>query len=355
MWKRIAILVACLQPWGLVAAAEPGESIDTRLRRAEALVARSDRYLHQSKLDREMTAYGLTVVGGTQIEKFDVTVVSVLRNFSAPHHDVILCKLGGLGLEKSGVVEGMSGSPVFVKDPADGKDKMIGAVAYSWSFQKEPFCGVQPIVQMLASEGVPLGGGKDVSRNRTPPAGGGASEALLRAALSPAKVDFVRLALPARLRRAGAAGGKSRLVPLATPVMVAGGSGRTLALAQEMFAGTGLVPVQTGAVGGPEARAAANAKLAPGMALSIPLVSGDADWAAVGTVTELIGDYVLAFGHSFYAEGPIEMPMGPAYVHSVIPSVHSSFKLGSTLKITGAMRQDEYTAVGGRIGTRAAE
>lgn len=353
-WKLIGILIACQQLLGMaVAAGQEGESTGTRLGRAEAFVARSDRYLHQSKLRRGMAGYGLTVVAGTKIERFNATIVSLLKNFSGPHHDVILCRLSGLGLETSGVIEGMSGSPVFVTDPADGKDKMVGAVAYSWSWQKQALCGVQPIVQMLAIEGVPLPGGQEAPPTRPAPTAGGSREGLLRAALRPEKVDFVRLALPGRLRRPAAGRGTSRLVPLATPVMVAGANPATMALAEKMLAGTHLVPVQAGSVGSAEAAAAKDARLVPGMAVSIPLVTGDADWAAVGTVTEVIGEHILALGHSFYGEGEVEMPMGPAYVHSVIPSQWTSFKLGSTLKITGALRQDEYTAVGGQIGQAA--
>jgi len=337
------------------AAGDESESFDTALRRAEAFVAQSDRHLHQSKLRRGMEGYGLTVVAGTKIEKFQVTVVSVLRNYLAPKRDVVLCKLAGLGLEKTGLVSGMSGSPVFVRDPADGKDKMIGAVAYGWRFPKEPMCAVQPISQMLALDGVPLPGADKAEPGEAPqPEAAAADEEFTRAVLSPAKVDFARLALPRRLRAGDdAVAGPGRLVCLRTPVMIAGAGPRTMALAVKMFAGTGMVPVRTGAVGAAEARAAADVKLQPGMAVSIPLVTGDADWAAVGTTTEVIGDYVLALGHEFYGEGPVEMPMGPAYVHTVIPSVYSSFKLGSTLKVTGALMQDEYTGVGGRIGKKA--
>ncbi len=354
-WLWITIALAWGQWTHLAAAQQPAQSADTRLRRAEAFVERSDLYLHQSALRRGMTGYGLTVVSGTAVEKFDVTIVSVLRNFSGPHHDVILCELSGKPLEKTGVSEGMSGSPVFVRDPADGRDKMIGAVAYSWPLQKEAVCGVQPIAQMLATEGVPLGGAgaEPATRPSRASSGAGSDPGFLRAVLSPEKIDFVRLALPMRLRDPQPSHAEPRLAPLVTPVMVGGASSRTLALAEKIFAGTGLVPVQAGGVGQAEARAAADVKLAPGMAVSIPLVSGDADWTAVGTVTEVIGEHVLALGHSCFGEGEVELPMGPAYVHTVVSSIRSSFKVGSTLKITGALLQDEYTAVGGQVGREA--
>ncbi len=360
---RVLVALVIVGLSGAAPSAEAGggkKAAADSLRRAEEFVARSDRYLHQSKLKRGMKGYGLTVMTGAKIEKFDAAVLSVLHNWY-PHQDVVLCRLSGLGLEKTGIISGMSGSPVFVKDPADGKDKMIGAVAYGWRFPKEAVCGVQPIAQMLAIAGVPLGaaGGRKARAEAPGKAAAGAGAAgagrldedFVRAVLNCRKVRFAGLFLPPR--GGGRRGGRRGLSPLPTPVMVSGVSGRTLELAEKFFEGTGLLPVRAGTVGAQQARAASRARLAPGMALSVPLVAGDADWAAVGTATEVIGDYVLALGHSFNAEGPVELPMGPAYVHTVVASALASFKLGSTLKITGALTADEYTGVGGRIGRRA--
>ncbi|KKL18584.1 hypothetical protein LCGC14_2474070, partial [marine sediment metagenome] len=123
--------------------------------------------------------------------------------------------------------------------------------------------------------------------------------------------------------------------------------------AETMLAGTGLVPLRAGAVGKAQAAAVKDAKFVPGGGLSIPLVRGDNDWAAIGTVTEVMGDYVLGFGHSLYARGTVKLPMGPAYVHTTIASMATSFKLGSTLAVTGSLTDDEYTGVGGRIGEKA--
>jgi len=104
-------------------------SIDIRLQQAREFVEKSDKYMLHTKLRRGMKGYGLTVITGTKIEKFNVTVLSVLHNF-APSRDIILCKLSGLGLEKSGIIAGMSGSPVYIKEHADGKYKLIGTVAF---------------------------------------------------------------------------------------------------------------------------------------------------------------------------------------------------------------------------------
>jgi len=345
-------LVGLAGPVRLLAAAD-GKTVDENLRLARAFVARSDRYMDYSQLRPGMTGYGLTVLAGTRIEKFDATVISVLHNWY-PHQAVILCKLGGLGLEQTGIISGMSGSPVFIKDPADGKHKLIGALAYGWWFQKEPVCGIQPIAQMLAVEGVPLPGRKPAKKQAAArPAGTELDEDFVQAVLNPRKVSFAAFGLPERLQARRPAGDALRMAPLQTPVMVAGVSGRTLQLAEEVFAGTGLVPLQAGTVGQTEAAAAKDAKLQPGASLSVPLVTGDAEWSAIGTVTDVLGDYVLGFGHSFMAMGAVELPIGPAYVHAVVSSSQRSFKLGSTLGITGAATTDEYTGVGGRIGGKA--
>ena len=354
-WSRpLGLFVAALAVQSASVAAPP-KRIDQRLRQAEKFVAASDKYLHQSKLKRGMSGYGLTVLAGTRIQKFNATVVSVMRNWY-PHQDVILCRLAGLGLEKTGVISGMSGSPIYIKDPADGKHKLIGAVAYGWTFQKEPMAGIQPITQMLAVEGVPLGGARDPAGKKSSSPSGEAvlEDDLARALLDPRKLDFSGFCRPARRRRRlGSSGAGPGLMPLATPVMISGAGPRTMALARKLFAGEGLVPLRAGTVGAAEAEAAKKTRLAPGSAVSVILLSGDMDWSAIGTVTEVIGDRVLAFGHSMYADGRIRLPMGTAYVHTVIPSAWSSFKLSSTLKATGVLTHDEYTGLSGQIGAKA--
>ena len=345
------LLTLVLIPSALWAGADRGE----RIAQAAKFMAASDRYLHHDKLARGMTGYGLTVLRGMKIEKFDVEVISVMRQWG-PQQDVILCKLSGLGLEKTGVISGMSGSPIYIKDPADGKAKLIGALAYGWRYSKEPLTGVQPIVQMLAVRGVPLGGDKPVEADKPAGAAGRAEldEDFVRAVLDPRKIDFTTFAWPRRRsRRAAAVEDPSALRPLAIPMMVSGASSRAMTLAGELFAGGDLVPLRAGGASAVEARAGAGAKLEPGSAVSVPMISGDMDSAAIGTVTEVIGDRVLAFGHSMYAEGPVRMPMATAYIHAAVPSTYSSFKLGATLEVAGALTQDEKTGVLGRIGAVA--
>src|SRR5437870_9153376 len=100
-----------------------------------------------------MTAYVLSVFKGTKIERFDVEVISVLRDFN-PQRDVILVRCKGANLEHTGSVAGMSGSPIFLSD-AQGRERMVGAFAYGWPLMKDPVGGVQPIEYMLDLESLP--------------------------------------------------------------------------------------------------------------------------------------------------------------------------------------------------------
>src|SRR5258706_16402406 len=88
-----------------------------------------------------MKGHGRTVMKGTKVETFQVEILGVLKN-PRPGRDLVLARLSGLGLEKTGVIAGMSGSPVYIDN------KLVGAVAYAWPFGKEPIAGITPFCQM---------------------------------------------------------------------------------------------------------------------------------------------------------------------------------------------------------------
>src|SRR5438093_11389210 len=100
-------------------------------------------YWNVDDLKPGMKGHGLTVMRGTKVEKFDAEVLGVMKNTS-PGRDMVLCRLAGLDLERTGVIAGMSGSPVYIDN------KLLGAVAYAWQFGKEPIAGVTPFSQMRA-------------------------------------------------------------------------------------------------------------------------------------------------------------------------------------------------------------
>jgi len=351
-------------------------SSDVALDRARAFVENSDRYLHHAHLKRGMTGYGKTVMAGVEIERFEVEIVSVMTQWG-PHQDVILARLSGLGLEKTNVIAGMSGSPVYVVDPRDGKEKMIGAVAYGWSGQKEPLCGLQPITQMLAVNGV-LGDGRAAVTEAQTPGRGDAERGPAAAVNKAASKAYLEMVLgrneefvkafraqgggpagangPADVGAVsiGGAGDAPVLLPLRTPLMVSGLKHGALLSASAGLRTFGMMPVQAGNVAGLGDAAGgdgdARPQLEPGSGIAVPIVRGDAALSAVGTVTEVIDGKVLAFGHAFYADGDVQFPMGPAYIHGVVAGIGTSFKLGALTHVSGALTRDESVGILGAIG-----
>ena len=325
---------------------QPTTDADPALTAAIELVERSDRYLHHSRLRPGMTGYGLTVMNGTTPMRFDVEILAVMDRWSA-HQDVILARLGGTEMERTGVAAGMSGSPVYVRDERDGRDKLIGAVAFAFVASKEPICGIQPITQMLTVE-------QRLSETQPVEAAAGTGERagreLLAAALDPHRTDL----LPVLWRLCGrslrppeTAGG---LVPLGTPLMVAGLGESTLRQIRQPLQEVGLLPVQAGVAASAPSMGTA---FVPGSAISVALMTGDVDLSAVGTVTDVDGDHLLAFGHEFFAEGEAEFPVGSAQVHTVVPNLLFSFKLSSAGAVTGTLVRDERVGVAAILGRPA--
>lgn len=300
------------------------------------------QYLFEDEIRPGMQGFGLTCLRGGKIERFDFEVIDVLQNFM-PGNNAILVRCRGLGLEHSGIIAGMSGSPLYI----DGK--MIGAVSFGFPLGKDPIAGVQPIRQMLA-----------IQPSTTPPAEGtlqALSGPLAAWAKRPgfaALTDNLRKHSTAPTKAAPQAGG---LAPLACPLVVSGGSDETLAFLKTALAGTPLLPVACGSatgkpLGGAADIRAGQVKLEPGSSLAIPVVTGDAEMTAVGTVTEVRGDKIYAFGHAMFAEGPSELPIATGYIYTVVPSIMQSFKLGSSLQPQGMLVTDEQAGILGITGRK---
>ena len=305
------------------------------------------RHMRVAEVKNGMTGYGLSVFQGTKIERFEVEVVSVLRNFN-PKYDVVLIRCKGANLEHSGGVAGMSGSPVYLRDDK-GKDRMIGAFAYGWQAAKDPLAGVQPIEYMLAMPQPTAtketdGESKVIGKKR----------ALWTIGESfAAPWNNTHRALETHGSRAAPQSGfgTSDLRPLATPVMSSGLPQAAIDKFAPLLRQYGMMPVQAGGAGADASgRYGAPAKLEPGAAIAVPIVTGDMDLTAIGTVTEVIDGRVFAFGHSFFSEGEVSLPMGSAYIHSVIPSLISSFKLGSATGVQGTLQNDQIVGIAGKLG-----
>ncbi|MFQ6047814.1 MAG: hypothetical protein ACE5K7_00435 [Phycisphaerae bacterium] len=318
-WRLAGVVVAA---WAVAAAA--GQRLD------------SDRYLGIDQLHPGMKGLGKSVFSGTDIATFEVEVVSVLRNVEPQRH-VILVRCSGAGLEQTGMIAGMSGSPVYIRDPLDGRLKLIGAIAFAWLFQKQPLAGVQPISQMLEV------GQAGPTRS---------SSAAWRAPADP-KDRFVQVGLlPIEQagddRQSRPPGG---LRPLDTPLVVGGASPAAMDWLARRLAEANLVPI--GGVGAGRRGDYPMVRLEPGAVLCVPLLQGDMEITALGAVTEVVGEKVLGFGHAFFGEGQLELPMATGYVPAVVPLMTRSFKLASTLQVVGTLTSDEYTGVVGRLGRQA--
>lgn len=296
------------------------------------------RHMRVSEVEAGMTGYGLSVFSGTRIERFDVEVISVLKNQMGPNHDIVLIRCKGQNLEHSGAVAGMSGSPIYLTDK-QGRERMIGAFALGWEFTKDPIAGVRPIEEML-----------DVPTAKREVVGGEAAKPQA-AARNWNALPTMRAAIKSQ-PAAGAVPLNSgpQLKRLSLPLVASGISTRFLQTMQPLVDRQGgLTLLQSGAAS-PPATMPIDARLEPGAAIGIPIVRGDLDLAAIGTVTEVLGDRVFAFGHEFNAEGAVDLPMGVGFVHTIIPNQSMSFKLGAMLRTDGAIHSDESVAVAGLIG-----
>jgi hypothetical protein len=297
-----------------------------------------------------MTGIGRTVFDGTRVEEFKVHVLGVLENVIGTHRNLILARLEGGPLANTGVIAGMSGSPVYV----DGR--LIGAVSYALgAFSKEPIAGITPIAEMTDAatftDARPLG-----ARARLEfPLTRDTLTSALRRALNWNRPFADRPGDTQLIGASGVAGvGGSQLGtlfrPIDTPLVMSGVEPDLADMLGRAFRDQGFVPMGA-AAGGPRAgEMPFEGPLKPGDAVGVLFIAGDLQLGATGTVTHLDGDRVYAFGHPMYNLGPTEFPMTRAYVYTVLPSLFSSIKLSSTGEIIGTFLQDRATAIAGRIG-----
>jgi hypothetical protein len=298
-----------------------------------------------------MTGVGRTVFDGDRREEFKVHILGVLRNVVGPQRHLILARLEGGPLERTGVMQGMSGSPVYV----DGR--LIGAVSYSiGAFSKEPIAGITPIAEMTETAALaarrPAIARQDLELPLTRE---GLAAALRKAfqrmrpfAERPGDVDA--LGLPAA--DAGRIGALLR--PIATPIVMGGFGDAARSLVGGAFSDAGFLPINAGAWHEGSASSQNDAKapyhLEPGDAVGVSLITGDLEFGGTGTVTHVDGDRVYAFGHPFFNLGPTQFPMTRARVYSLLPSLMSSFKITAMGETIGTFEQDRATTIAGRLG-----
>jgi hypothetical protein len=354
MQKPAALLMICAMLLGLArpAPAAPKSLFDPA------------RDMRVADVRPGMKGYGLSVFSGTKIEKFDVEVVDVIKDFN-PKYDAILIRCPQQFLQHTGPIAGMSGSPIFLYDQA-GHAKMAGAFAYGWPFAKDCLAGVQPIEYMLAlpsNESVSWSQSNQAGAVRRGNGDGPTPQIGPDRSVNPApQWSLDQVPLRPWERPAIAFGGGSRpmlgagamgMQPLATPLMAGGVSAQTLAKIAPLFAGTGLVPMQAGSGISTASEPKTPPKLEPGSVLAVPLLTGDMELTAVGTCTAKIGDRIFGFGHPFNNEGPIDLPMGSGSIAAVVANLETSFKLGFLSRTSGALLTDQTVGVAGLVGRAA--
>jgi hypothetical protein len=299
-----------------------------------------------------MVATGLTVWQGDTIEEFKVHIIGVLRNVIGPQRNLILARLEGGPLAQTGVIAGMSGSPVYI----DGQ--LVGAVSYSLgAFSKEPIAGITPIAEMIDAATLdtprpPIG-----TRARLEmPVTRDSVAAAMRASMSWAR-PFADRPGDVHVLGDGVSGQVATMLrPIATPLNLGGFSPEVAEMLGASFrdygfmpmAGAGAAAAQTPPVN--SSSSTSDAPLRPGSAVGINIVSGDFNMGATGTVTEVIGNKIYAFGHPFFNLGPIAFPMTKAHIHTLLPSMMSSMKISTLGDVIGTVHQDRATTIAGLIG-----
>lgn len=345
----------------------------------------TEKYWRSSEIKRGMKGYGLTVFQGTEIERFEVEILGVIEN-EFTDTDLILALCSGGPLAKTGVIAGMSGSPIYIED------RLVGALAYAWSFSKDPIAGITPIENMLPILDYPATENPSYTANREAHSslreastlgvrvpGRGLSREVWESRFNAfLQKDYTTAAAlhdravenplfpdskPSPTFQPPAGGlletfqGSGSLpsqgwVPIATPLMVSGLSTRVLDQVSGLMGPMGLLPMPGGLPSAVDSDLQ-KVQLAPGSGIGVALVGGDLKLAGIGTVTYVDGDSVLGFGHPMFGDGSTDVPMTTAYINTVLPTLSLSTKMGGMIRTVGALEQDRLAGIGGTVGGTA--
>ena len=282
-----------------------------------------------SQVHRGLHATAWTVFSGDKPEPMDVEILGVLKGGRGPGEDMILAQLHGPKPEYTGVVAGMSGSPVYVGN------KLLGSLSYRiGQFSKDPIAGITPIEQMMEVRNLPIEPSHELQRAST--------------------------VLPTTASAAdpGQPWSGATFQAMETPLVMSGFSPEAIQLWQKKTAGTGLDVVAAGGVGGSSGSSASMAMaspagVVPGSAVSAQIVRGDMEIAATCTVTYIDPKQLLACGHPILQAGPVSLPMTKAEVLTTLASPLNAFKIINTGDLIGTFTEDRDAAIRGVIGARA--
>lgn len=263
------------------------------------LPAGAEEFLPLSDVREGMHGYAKTVVHGTKIDTFDVDVLGIMKNKGSAGGDLVLVKVSGpLIDETGGIAQGMSGSPVYI----DGR--LLGAIAYGFPQSDGRIGMVTPISDMLRLWTIDYGEEKRDS------------------------------------------GTDRDLIPLATPLMASGYTPSGMEFLTDKMKDFNMVPYSAASAGVDEMPR----PLEAGGAVSATLVTGDLKLGAVGTVTYVDKDHMVAFGHPFLDKGSSSYFMHNSYIFTVVPSRNIPFKLGSVGAEIGVVNEDRGSGISGLSG-----
>jgi SpoIVB peptidase S55 len=299
------------QVTGTVAAAGGSDWVAAAMPAAAPAVT---RFFPLAEVRRGLRGVAYTVFEGVNPEPMEVEILGTLKDALGPGQDMILARLHGVKPEYTGVVAGMSGSPVYI----DGR--LVGALSYRiGQFSKEPIAGITPIEYML----------------QVRDGGGVASERMKQTA----EEDHGQMHVAPQMQA------------METPLMFGGFSQETVERFGDRFRAMGLTPVA--GLGGADAKTAQPEPLVPGSAVSAVLVQGDLSLSGTCTVTYVDPTRLLACGHPITQFGPVDMPMTKAYVLASLASPLNAFKIINTTETVGAFTEDRASAIMGRFGVAA--
>jgi hypothetical protein len=294
---------------------------------------------------------GRTIFEGNKVQEFQVQFLGVLKNFLAPKHDVILARLSGGPLAETGVIAGMSGSPVYV----DGK--LVGAVALAFPFSKEAVAGITPIQEML--DVVPEKPAAHASMKARP----ASTELPFKIAgttLHPESSDRLipdesgeELSAQNLMKLLPPGSSNGALADLLLPLRFGGFSTQAMDPYSPLFNRMGLQLMQGAALSSSENMPPNPKGPEPGTMVSLSLVKGDLNLNVDCTVTYRKGNDLYACGHRFLMVGPTAIPFSQSRVLASVPSIASSFKIDVPGPEVGAIRQDRFGAIYGVVGEKA--
>lgn len=280
-----------------------------------------EKMMRASEVRRGMEGYGLTVFHGTEPTKFRIRILGVLPQGVLGQPYIIFRVLDGPLVERDcPVMGGMSGSPVFINE------KLIGAIAYTYPYEKEPCGGITGIEAMIEGST-----GERLSQSFEPQPVRIGNRTYSRVALAGGVDHVTSDALP--------------LEPIASPLYFSAGTERGNGWQRSLLGVLGLDGVPGAASHEPMP-----ADMKPGAGLGLELARGDFLMYTFGTLTWREGDSVIGFGHPFMGKGDCSLPLTSVYIHDFVASYRRTDKDGVIMDRKGTITTDCPWAVGGTIG-----